>query len=158
MANKPNTAQQTVHCVSSEQQNQTVMNLTSVKFSFIKYVVQSAVTESWQKMDLQLGSWARGWQLFITRNCILCKATFISWTWDTFLEWPMHWIFCLLICYLKIWRLKYTENLILPVLYGMKSILHIKGNNRMRVSWKQGAEGNIWTEEGGSNRMLQKTV
>ena len=40
----------------------------------------------------------------------------------------------------------------------MKFTLHIKGNNRMRVSYKQGAEGNIWTEGGRSDRMLEKTV
>ena len=68
MANKPNTAQQSVRWATSEQQNQTVMNLTSVKFSFIKHFVQSAVTDTWQKMDLQLGGWASSWQLFIIRN------------------------------------------------------------------------------------------
>jgi len=44
------------------------MNLTLFKFSFIKYLVQSAVTESRQKMDLQQGGWARSWQLFMKRN------------------------------------------------------------------------------------------
>jgi len=41
---------------------------------------------------------------------------------------------------------------------GMKFILHIKRKNRTRVSRKQGAERNIWTEEGGRDRMLEKTV